>query len=107
MYSDSDIDYLIALYDQQYPDEVDLFEDMLTQLLGVKRHPATPLSQWRTLRVRAIWAAGDEADRLAPEVERYVDLETTSSLISNLEMPPQKAPHNLCLACAPLESSLP
>ena len=71
---ESDIDYLLALYDQQFPDEVDLFEDRLARLLGVKRHPATPLSEWRALRVRAIEAAGDEADRLAPEVERYVDL---------------------------------
>ena len=71
---DSDIEALLALYDEQYPDEVDLFEDRLARLLGVKQHPATSLSDWRTLRVRAIWAAGDEADRLAPEVERYVDL---------------------------------
>ncbi len=68
------VNEFLALYDQQYPEEVDLFEDRLARLLGVRRHPATSLSEWRALRVRAIEAAGDEADRLAPEVERYVDL---------------------------------
>ena len=28
-------DYLLALYDEQYPDEVDKFEDLLCEMLGV------------------------------------------------------------------------
>ena len=71
---DSDIAYLLDLYDEQYPDEVDEFEDLLCGMLGICRHPAASLSDWRIERVQAIEAAGDEADRLAPEVERYVDL---------------------------------
>jgi hypothetical protein len=43
-------------------------------MLGVYRHPKTPREDWWVQRVRAIKGAGEEADRLAPEVERYVDL---------------------------------
>ncbi len=47
---DSDIAYLLALYDQHYPDPVDQFEDLLCGMLGVYRHPriryrASPLGE--------------------------------------------------------------
>ena len=69
---DSDIDYLLALYDEQYPDEVDQFEDLLSGMLGINWHPETSLDDWRVQRVRAINGAGEEADRLAVEVERLL-----------------------------------
>ena len=69
MLSGSETDYLLALYDEQYPDEVDEFEDLLCGMLGICRHPETSLSDWRVQRVRAIEGAGEEADRLALEVE--------------------------------------
>ena len=72
MASDPDIEHLIALYDEQHPDEVDQFEDRLAQLLGVRRHPATSLSDWRVQRLRAIGGAGEKADRLAVQVERLL-----------------------------------
>ncbi len=54
MASDPDTEHLLALYDEQYPDPVDQFEDLLCEMLGVYRHPATSLVEWRVQRVRAI-----------------------------------------------------
>ena len=59
---DSDIDNLLALLDQQYPDEVDQFENLLCEMLGVYRHLETSLDDWRVQRVRAFKGAGEEAD---------------------------------------------
>ena len=41
---DSDIEALLALYDEQYPDPVDQFEDLLCEMLGIYRHPTTSFS---------------------------------------------------------------
>ena len=51
---DSDTKYLLALLDEQRPDPVDQFEDLLCGMLGVYRHPATSQTAWRVQRVRAI-----------------------------------------------------
>ncbi len=45
--SDSDVEILLTLYDEQYPDPVDQFEDLLCEKLGVYRHPITSLNDWR------------------------------------------------------------
>ncbi len=45
--SDSDVESLLALLDKQYPDPVDQFEDLLSGMLGIYRHPATSLNDWR------------------------------------------------------------
>ena len=37
--SDSDIESLLALLDEQYPYPVDQFEDLLCGMLGIYRHP--------------------------------------------------------------------
>ena len=68
-----DIESLIALYEEQYPDEVDQFEDLLCKMLGIYRHPVTSLDGWRVQRVRAINGAGEEADRLAVEAESRLE----------------------------------
>ncbi len=46
--------YFAALYDEQYPNEVDQFEDLLCGMLRIHRHPATSLDEWRVQRVRGI-----------------------------------------------------
>jgi hypothetical protein len=45
---------------EEFPDPVDVFEDDLARRLGLRRHPAMPLDQWRRLRVHFINAADDE-----------------------------------------------
>lgn len=65
MTPDSDVEYLLALLDHEYPDPVDQFEDLLCEMLGIYRHPTTSLDEWRGHRVQAIEGAGDEVDRLA------------------------------------------
>lgn len=54
------VDELCAELATAYPDPVDEFEDALAEGLGLKRHPACGLGQWRRERVRAIDALENE-----------------------------------------------
>ncbi len=42
---------------REFPDSVDVFEDDLAEKLGLNRHPALSLKEWRRARVRLIDAA--------------------------------------------------
>jgi hypothetical protein len=48
------VDELCAELADLYPDPVDEFEDALAEGLGVRRHPALELDQWRQVRAQAI-----------------------------------------------------
>lgn len=51
---DSDVDELIALADEQFPEPVDALEDKLAAELGFHRGPGCSRSLWRRMRVRLI-----------------------------------------------------
>jgi hypothetical protein len=69
MAENPDVDALLALLDEEYPEPVDVFEDELARRLGVERHPGTPYALWRRRRVEVIAAAGEYADREARWLE--------------------------------------
>ncbi len=60
---------LLAFWIAEDPDPVDVFEDQLTALLGVHRHPSMSYDLWRQVRVGLIEAAGEKADEFAIQVE--------------------------------------
>lgn len=53
------VDELYAEFAAAYPDPVDEFEDALAERLGLRRHPACDLEEWRRTRVEAIDALED------------------------------------------------
>lgn len=65
----ADLEELLDLLEEKYPDPVDLFEDELARRLGIERHPAMTYDLWRRRRVEAIEAAGSRADAEARRVE--------------------------------------
>lgn len=69
MPEDTDVDALLVLLDEEYPEPVDVFEDELARRLGVERHPGMPYSVWRRHRVAVIEAAGEAANTEAVQLE--------------------------------------
>ncbi len=51
---DTDVDKLIALADEQFPEPVDELEDELAAQLGFHRGPGCSVEEWRKMRVRLI-----------------------------------------------------
>ena len=51
---DSDVDDLIALAEEQFPEPVDALEDELAAKLGFHRGPGCSQELWRKMRVRLI-----------------------------------------------------
>lgn len=63
-FTEAHVDELLALWVEEQPEPVDVFEDGLMARLGLHRHPATPLGAWRRLRVAtldSLWTRESEA----------------------------------------------
>ena len=60
---DSDVDELLALAEEQYPEPVDALEDDLASKLGFHRGPGCSLSEWRRTRVQLIESARRQRPR--------------------------------------------